>query len=141
MNTWQNRVLMFLVLALALGGHAACLQGKPNTPIGLLGFHTSAAIVDLILLRCAPLFLQDRLLEDTENLCWLSIAVNFMGWMLYMAYAPPFFYNTAQWILCAIQWGRLFIVDDDNAADTMGRSPISRPIGNWPQLDFRKKAQ
>lgn len=141
MNTWQKRVAMLCVLIGALTLHAFCLEGKQNTPVGLLGFHTSAALVDLILIRCAPILLSGRLLDHTQILCWISIVVNFIGWLVYMAYAPPFFYNTAQWILCLIQWGRLFIPDDKNVANLMGRGSVRRPIADWPQLDFRKKVK
>ena len=140
MNTWQNRVLTALLFFAALWLHAACLEGKPNTPMGMLVFHGSAAMVDLALLRAVPLFLDGNLCDDMQLLCWASIAVNFGGWILYMAYTPPYFYNTIQWILSYIQWGRLFIVDGNNV-NRMGLHLVRRLTPNRPKLHLRKKNQ
>ena len=140
-NTWGQRLAMLIVLLGTLALHAYCLAGKPNTSLGMLGFHISAALVDLLLIRCAPILLSGKLLDDMQILCWLSIVVNLAGWLFYMAYAPPFFYNTAQWILSVIQWGRLFIPDDKNAANSMGAHSVCRPLASWPQLDTGKKTK
>lgn len=140
MNTWLDRVLTALLFGATMWLHEVCLDGKPNTPLGLLIFHGSAAAVDLALLRSVPFLLKGKLCDDMELLCWLSIAVNFMGWILYMAYAPPYFYNTIQWLLSVIQWGRLLIVDGNNV-NRMGLHLVRRFAPNRPKLYFRKKNQ
>ena len=140
MNTWQNRVLTALLFAAVMALHAFCLEGKPNTPMGMLVFHGSAAAVDLALLRATPMLLDGQLCDDMQLLCWFSVAVNFAGWILYMVYAPPYFYNTIQWVLSCIQWGRLFLVDGDNAHN-MGLHLVRRVASGRPKLYFRKKNQ
>lgn len=125
MNTWQKRVLTFLVFVLALSVHAFCLDDSPNTPMGMLVFHGSAGLVDLTLLYATPSLLNGKLCDDIQTTCLWSIALNFEGWLLYMAYAPPYIYNTSVWFLNFMQWGRLLVTDENNA-NYMGRNLVRR---------------
>lgn len=99
--------------------HEFSTSGLPNSPAGMLTFHGSAALCDLILLYAVPVFLADRLCDDMQALCIASMVVNFVGWILYMAYAPPIFYNVISWVVAYVQWGRLLLVDRDDI-DPMG---------------------
>lgn len=141
MNGWQSRATMLALFIGALALHAYCLSEVPNTPIGMLWFHFSAAGIDLALLLSAPRLLKDKLLDDTQHLCLWSIAVNCVGWILYMVYAPPYVYNNAQYLLCVAQWGRLFIADDGFTVNTMGWSAVCRHIHDWQKFYLGKKTQ
>lgn len=119
MNTWRSRILTGLVMFIAIDLHQLCTSSLPNTPAGMLLFHGSAAGVDLILLYAVSGFVSGRLCDDMESLCLASAVVNFVGWLLYMAYAPPIIYNVLSWGLSYVQWGRLLLVDG-NDADHLG---------------------
>ena len=127
MNTWQNRLWALAMFVSAVHIHAYCLEDIENTPMGMLIFHGSAGLVDLLLLYCVPVFLSGKLCSDVEMLCMTSIAVNFAGWLLYLAYAPPVIYNTLEIGLTYIQWGRLLVTDENNA-NYMGRNLVRRSI-------------
>lgn len=70
-------------------------------------YHGSAALFDLMLLICASSVLYGRLADDMQQLCLLSMAVNAVGWFLYLAWNPPSFYNSAIGILGYVQLARL----------------------------------
>lgn len=113
MTTWRSRLLTGLAFLLAIDVHQYCTADLPNTPGGMLLFHGSAAAVDLLLLFAVPRFVSGRLCDDMESLCLASILVNFVGFLAYMAYAPPTVYNVLSWSLSYVQWGRLLLVDGD----------------------------
>lgn len=113
MNSWRSRLLTGLVFLMAIDVHAFCTVDLPNTPAGMLLFHGSAATVDLLLLFAVPRVLAGRLCDDMECLCLASIIVNFIGYLAYMAYAPPVIFNLLSWGLSYAQWGRLLLVDGD----------------------------
>ena len=115
MTPWRSRILVGLLLYAANMMHELCTAALPNTPAGMLLFHGSAALADLLLLWAMPVLLSDRLCDDMQTLCLVFIVVNFVGWIAYMAYAPPIFYNVISWSLAYVQWGRLLLVDGDNA--------------------------
>lgn len=115
MNPWRSRLLTALLFLAVMKLHEYLAEWMPNTPCGMLVFHGSAALFDLILLLCVPYFVEGRLCDDMQTLCLASMIVNFVGWILYMAYAPPIFYNSVQWGLAYVQWLRLFLVDRDDS--------------------------
>lgn len=111
MNDWRSRVFLALTMALTTWMHALMLADVPNTDAGMLQFHLSAAAVDLFLLYSAPRFVGGRLCSDMQTLCLVSMIANFVGWIAYVAYAPPIFYNTFMWGLSYVQYGRILLVD------------------------------
>ena len=115
MNTWRSRLATGLVFWLAMALHVDLTANVQNTDGGMLLFHGSAAIFDLLLLYLVPAFLSGQLASDMEALCIASIAANFVGWIAYTAYAPPIYYDTFMWGLAYVQWARLFIMGGDDA--------------------------
>lgn len=119
MNGWRSRILLVAVMVLAMIVHSLVTASLPNTDEGMLLFHGSAAAVDFILLYSAPRFIAGRLCSDMQTLCLVSIVANLVGWIAYMAYAPPNFYNTFMWSLSYVQYGRILLVDH-HGADYLG---------------------
>jgi hypothetical protein len=111
MTFWRSRIFTALLFLAVMKMHEYATSDLENSPVGMLMFHGSAWMVDLFLLCSVPALLAGRLCDDMQALCLASIAVNFVGWILYMAYAPPVFYNMIQWSLAYVQWLRLFMVD------------------------------
>lgn len=100
---------MIYALALWLTGvvHHNLVQNVSNTPEGMFIYHASAAATDYLLLMCASSVLYGRLADDMQHMCLLSMVINFIGWVLYMAYAPPNTYDLAIGILSYVQYARL----------------------------------
>lgn len=116
---WRARLLMVLLIALAAVGHGSLLRGIPNTPAGMFAFHGSAALVDLALMYATPAVLYGHVARDTQALLLLSIIGNATGWVLYMAYVSPVYYNGFMWGLSGAQAIRLLMVSDDGL-DSLG---------------------
>lgn len=123
MNGWRSRLGIGVLIIAAMSAHSYSMAGVNNSPVGMLAFHGSAAMVDFALLLAAPYWLAGRLCDDTETLLLLSIIGNAIGWGLYMAYAPPVFYDVFMWGLSLAQWLRLLYVDDH---DYSARSDLVR---------------
>lgn len=118
MNSWRARFMAALLMLLAMAGHAAATDQLPNTVEAMLLFHGSAALIDLVMLYAAPAVLHGRLCADVQTLLLASIVGNFAGWILYIAYVSPIFYNCFMWALTYVQLLRLFI--PDHHADPLG---------------------
>ena len=125
MNSWRARCVAALLMLLAIYGHGVATEPLPNTPAGMLMFHGSAALVDLLMLYTAPAVLCGWLCTDTQKLLLASIVGNFAGWLLYMAYVSPIFYNSFMWALTYAQLLRLFI--PDRHADPLGLDLVCHP--------------
>jgi len=109
---WRGRLAMLALIGGAIGLHSFLMADIPNSPQGMLMFHGSAAGLDLLLLFCARFFLQPEMTTDIEVLFFLSILVNFFGWLAYIAYAPPIYYNSSMWALTVITAVRLLTKGD-----------------------------
>lgn len=118
MNSLRSRGSAALLILLAMYGHGWATAELPNTPAGMLMFHGSAALIDLLMLYATPAVLHGRLCTDTQRLLLASIVGNFAGWLLYIAYVSPVFYNGVMWVLTYVQLLRLFI--PDRHADPLG---------------------
>jgi hypothetical protein len=112
-------------MLLAMYGHGCATGQLPNTPVGMLLFHGSAALIDLAMLYAAPAVLHGRLCTDTQKLLLVSLVGNFAGWLLYVAYVSPIFYNTFMWTLTYAQLLRLFI--PDRYVDPAGLDLVCHP--------------
>ena len=125
MNSWRARFTAAALILLAMCGHGWATHQLPNTPVDMLLFHGSAALVDLGLLFAAPAVLNGRLCVDSQLLLLASIVGNAAGWLLYMAYAPPIIYNVYMVTLTYAQLMRLII--PDRHADSTGSTLVRHP--------------
>lgn len=119
MNGWRSRIGTWLLMLALMWAHSIATMSLPNSPLGMLAVHGSAMLVDFALMLAMPYWLAGRLCDDTEALILLSLIGNAVGWGLYMAYAPPVFYNVFMWGLSIAQWLRLLYVDKCDV-DPMG---------------------
>jgi hypothetical protein len=111
MNSWRSRATFGLTsFAMALI-HAIATVDVSNTDLGMLIFHGSAVACELFLIYLVPHLLEDRVCTDMETLCIVSIVANALGWGLYVASAPPVFFNTFTWGLSYVQLIRLSTPD------------------------------
>lgn len=125
MNSWKARCLAVAFILLAMWVHHTCSASLGNTPVHMLLFHGSAALLDLSLLYAAPLLLRGRLCLDTQKLLLASIVGNFAGWILYMAYVSPRWYDAYMWALTYAQLLRFFL--PDRHADLPGLDLVRHP--------------
>ena len=109
---WRGRLLIALLICAGFFTHAYILRDIPNSPEWMLFFHGTAAAVDLLILFCARFFLENDIRTDFEILCLLSVLGNFFGWIAYLAYLPPIYYDSGMWALTAITALRLMIKGD-----------------------------
>lgn len=122
MNSWRARFQMWLLITGILASHAVAMESIPNEPEAMLLFHGSAALLDFLLLCVAPRLLSGRLCDHTQWLLLASICGNATGWILYMGYAPPSYYDWFMWWLTVAQWISLLI--PDRYADYPGRDLV-----------------
>lgn len=110
-NGWKARLNIGLALWITAYAHQKIAADVSNTPEGMLIYHGSAALFDLMALVISAHLLAGRLSDDMQSLCLIAIFVNSAGWFLYMAYAPPRCYQIA---LLGVNYGqclRLLIGD------------------------------
>jgi hypothetical protein len=98
-----------------------------ESPIGQLGYHGSAALVDMIAIYITSVMLSGKLSDEIHAINVASIALNGAGWAAYMAYIEPVWYNTAMTTLIITSYLRLMIGGYD-AADT-DRRRVLYPFG------------
>jgi hypothetical protein len=125
MNSWRARIVAASLMLLAIYGHGWATHQLPNTPVDMLLYHGSGALVDLLMLFAAPAVLRGRLCVDSQKLLLASIVGNAAGWLLYMAYAPPIFYNLYMVGLTYAQLMRLII--PDRYVDSIGSTLVRHP--------------
>lgn len=136
-NSWAARCLYGLTLWLSGAAHHILVGGIENTPEGMFVYHLSAAATDYMLLISASSVLAGRLVRNMQALCFMSMIVNFAGWVLYMAYSPPSTYDYAILGIGYVQFGILFTVGlygTDRVGDGIVRGPD--PLG--PQLHVKE---
>lgn len=88
--------------------HEIFLVDIDNTPLGMFFYHGTASIVDYFLLVCTSYILQGKLSQDIQLLCAASMCANFFGWIAYLCYVAPIYYDSSIWLLNAIQLIWLF---------------------------------
>lgn len=134
-NSWQARLMFAVALWFANAVHRELVAGVSNTPLGMLAYHGSAALFDMVLLTGAPSVLSGRLCDDIQALCLASMVINFLGWIAYLAYAPPSLYNWMIWSCGYVQWARLIFVDRHDA-DHLGFDLVSGADRRRRQFHF-----
>ena len=111
LTEWQRRLMAgaaFFVISW-VHGHSF---GFKNTPELMLICHGSAVAADLAVIYIAGYALTGRISRDIMYINLCAIIVNFMGFLAYMAYLPPSFYNKAMAGVIFAQWARLIWTDD-----------------------------
>lgn len=111
MNTLSLRIQVFLCMVMALAAHAFATDLAANDPEGMAIYHGSGALLDLLLCMVVTSALSGQRGRIMGYLMFASIATNIGGWLLYMAYVSPVYYNGAMWSLSAAQVACLFIPD------------------------------
>lgn len=137
MSTWTARLMFGCAIWLTGAAHHDLVSGVTNTPAGMFVYHGAAAGIDFLLLVCAANLLEGRLSSDMQNLCWLSMIVNFFGWLLYLAYAPPISYNYAIGVLGYAQLARLIYLGP-YGIDPAGEYRFCGHDFGSPQLHYEK---
>ncbi len=139
MNHVSKRLLVGLSLWLVVVAHPALVGDVSNTPGGMMIYHGVALLFDYATLVVCSFMLDGQLRDDMQTLCLASMIVNFIGWILYLAYAPPVFYDCAIGVLGYVQWIRLFLGDHD--AYRMGRDLVHRRDSVGPKLHSKEANQ
>ena len=134
-HRWEARLIYGCALWTSGAVHQNLVSCAENTPSGMFVYHFSAVAFDCLLIICAANLLRGRLSRDMQNLCWLSMIVNFIGWLLYMAYAPPITYNYAIAILGYVQYARLIYLGQ-NGINSAGYGNLRRDDFGGPQLHY-----
>lgn len=136
-NSWKARLLYGLVLWFSGAAHHEIVQNVSNTPEGMFVFHMSAAATDYMLLMCASSVLCGRLVDDMQCMCFMSMAINALGWVLYMAYAPPVYFEMAIGVLGYVQYARLFTLGF-HGSDRVGESIFRGHAAISQELHYEK---
>lgn len=103
MNSWSARFRLLLVIALFVFAHGILTISLQNTPVSMLVFHGSAALIDWMLALVTPFFLSGYRCKLVQWTMIGSIVGNFAGWLLYMHHVSPVYFNTTMWILTVVQ--------------------------------------
>jgi len=109
---WRRRLLIALLICAGFVTHAYILRDIPNSPEWMLVFHGTAAAFDLLILFCARFFLNSDIRTDFEILSLLSVLGNFLGWIAYLLYYSPIYYDNGMYFLAIITALRLIIKGD-----------------------------
>lgn len=117
MNTFAIRFQVWLGMALALVAHAFATDSAPNTPEGMLVYHGSGALMDWLFGMVISIALIGKRGRVMRYLLLAAICTNFAGWLLYMAYVSPIYYNATMWGLTCAQCVCLFYPDRNDATD------------------------
>lgn len=115
MNGWRSRLLLMAAFFLAARVHDLVMLGCANTPEAMAAYHATAGAVDLFLLWIAQHRISGRLCDHIQATCIASVAINFVGYRLYMAHSPPDLYNFAILGLSYAQYLRLLYVGRHDA--------------------------
>jgi hypothetical protein len=139
-NGWKARLLYGFALWSTGIAHQALVCNVSNTPEGMLIYHWTAMMVDYALLAFASFILYGRLSKFMQYSCLASMIVNFAGWVLYLAYAPPVTYNYAIGIISYVQYTILFTMGL-YGTDRVGEYLFRGHDSSGPQLDNKKAKQ
>ena len=90
-------------MALVMAAHGVATMPLQNTPAAMLVVHGSAALLDWMLALVTPFFLSGSRCKLVQWTMIGSIVGNFAGWLLYMHYVSPVYFNTTMWILTVVQ--------------------------------------
>lgn len=138
-NSWYSRIaagLLGLGVSLLHGELSADVQ---NTDFGMFLYHWSAGCAEFLLIAMAPFFLDGKLCDRIQISCAASIIANGLGWLAYLAYAPPVFYDT---VILGISCGQIIILfmggKHVDYSRLMGECLLRGSSLRRPQLNFEK---
>lgn len=137
MNGWRSRLVLAAVFLAVNTMHTMVTDSFPNTPGWMLAYHGSAAAVDYVLLRCSPWLIAGQLCNDIEALCFASMFINALGWVLYMAKIPPVSYDTLTLGIIYVQYFRLLFMDRHDAHN-LRRALFRGLAGSGSEFNPRK---
>lgn len=103
MNPWATRLQVCAAMLLAIMAHACATDSTPNTPVAMLVYHGSGALIDWMLALIFAAVLTGRRGTVMRWLMLAAIGGNFAGWLLYMMYVSPIYYNVLMWGLTCTQ--------------------------------------
>ncbi len=135
MTAWRAQFRMAALICAASAIHDHATAGLPNTPAAMLLYHGTAALLDLGLLFFAHSILAGRVCAVSQWLLFASIVCNFLGWLLYLSYAPPLVYDLCIAVLTAAQLLTLFTPNRRDAThprDALVRHRARLRGGNHP---------
>lgn len=115
-NHWRNRVVVACVFIVASQVYEHVTASIPNTDLGMLLYHGSAATVEWVLFLSLPWLLTGKLLYDMQDLSIVCMGINALGWALYMAEQPPLMNDSLIGVLAYVQLWRL-LMGDHHARD------------------------
>jgi hypothetical protein len=116
MNGWMSRMATALAFGLLQWMHS--FIEVSNDPQGLLIYHGSAALFDLAAIYIVSELLTGNLARDLNCLTLASIGINGLGWLGYLLYLDPFWYDSVLTSLIIVSYLRLFVTGFDNAIRT-----------------------
>lgn len=131
---------MALFLWLAAWTHAQVFAHAANTPWGMFTYHGGAALFDLLALVVCSYGLQGRLSNVMQTTCFVSMIINFLGWIAYILYAPPTAYNAAISGVSLVQLALLLFVGR-YGSDYLGYGMVPCLDRGRPQFHFGKAPQ
>lgn len=116
-NKWNVRLFVGLAIWLAASAHQKICADVANTPEGMFLYHGAAALFDFATLVVSAYTLKGRLSDDLQALCFASMVINCIGWILYLAWIMPSVYNSAVLGVGSVQYIRLLLGDlyDDHS--------------------------
>jgi len=128
MNTWVARLRYAMLIVVAFVVHREAMQGVSQFEIGAAQYYGSAALLDYFLVRCAFHFVKGNLCDDMEDLGYISIAANFLGWVSYYFSIDTTYYLVFMKSHSVIQAIRLLLVDGNDVAISMRGFVLRRPF-------------
>lgn len=138
LKDWRARLFSGLAFFVISSVHEHFYSGVfKNTPEKMLVYHATAAMADLAIVQLSRYTLSGRVKTDIQHLNLCAIVVNLLGWLAYLAYAPPVTYNITIVALAYVQFIRLLWADG-NASNTVGMSLVRRNHFFRSQRYFRK---
>ena len=120
--------------------HAHAFSDVANTPWGMFKYHGSAALCDFVTLVACSYSLKGLLSEAMQTTCFVSMVVNFLGWIAYLLYAPPTAYNAAISGVSLVQFALLLLVGR-HGSNYLGFGVVPGPDRGRGQLRHGKAPQ
>lgn len=139
MNGWMSRITTALAFSLLQWIHS--FIDVSNTPQGLLIYHGSSALFDLVAIFIVSELLTGQLARDLCTLTLASIGINGLGWAGYLLYLDPIWYDSALTSLIMVSYLRLFVTRGGDAIGNHGGGIFRPRADNRPQSHQKEATQ
>lgn len=114
---WQSRLAAVIATIIIDKAHKLMFGGPENTFMGITVYLSSAALMSFAAIVCYAHILKGQLSFDLQRLAFCAIALNFLGWLTYLAQQSPAIINQ---LIAAVTYGTftriLWISDGDSDA-------------------------